>query len=130
LRSALLRWYEVLKPGGDITITVPNLDKAVELWLNAERFPVLTDNPLTGLLAVATGYYSFRQAHEMAAENQVAATAQRHRRAFDREMLFIALEAAGFVCLEEINEYRHECAPKFTEQVCWQLMVRGFKPLN
>jgi SAM-dependent methyltransferase len=52
--GALLRWFEVLKPGGYFIIAMPDHRKAVELWMNAERFPVLdraASNRATG------GYY-------------------------------------------------------------------------
>ncbi len=127
--GALLRWFEVLKPGGDLTIVVPNHRKAVELWMNAERFPVLTDQPLTGLLAVTTGFYSFRQYQEMKAANPAAAAAQQHKRSIDLPVLLALMQATGFVELEQIDETQHICAPKFIEPVTWQIMCRGRKPL-
>jgi predicted SAM-dependent methyltransferase len=127
--GALLRWFEVLKPGGSLTIAMPDHAKAVELWMSAERFPVLTEKPLTGLLAVTTGFYSFRQYQEMKEANPAAAAAQQHRRSLDLPVLMALMEATGFVGLEQIDETMHSCAPRFAEIVNWQLMVRGFKPL-
>jgi SAM-dependent methyltransferase len=128
--AALLRWYEILKPGGDLTVSCPDHAKAVELWSKAERFPVLTEQPLVGLLAVTTGFYSFRQYQEMKAVNPAAAAAQQHRRSLDLPVLFALMQASGFVELEQIDELQHPCAPKFAETVTWQMMVRGRKAEN
>jgi hypothetical protein len=70
--------------------------------MNAERFPVLTEKPLTGLLAVTTGFYSFRQYQEMKEANPAAAAAQQHRRSLDLPVLMALMEATGFVGLERL----------------------------
>lgn len=128
--AALLRWFEILRPGGDITLSCPDHQAAVNLWMAAQPFPVLTDQPLTGLLAVTTGFYSFAQYQQMKAQNPLAAQAQTHKRSIDLPVLSALMQAAGFVALERIDETMHECAPKFNVPVTWQLVVRGFKPLN
>lgn len=127
--AALHRWFEVLKPGGDICITMPDHRKSVELWLNAERFPVLTDNPLVGLLAVSTGFYGWNQYRQMKEANPLAALGQVHKRSLDPPILMALMQFAGFVELEQIDETQHEAAPKFAERVSWQQVIRGFKPL-
>lgn len=127
--GALLRWFEILKPGGSLTIAMPDHAAAVRLWMNAERFPVLTEQPLTGLLAVTTGFYSFRQYQEMKEANPAAALAQTHRRSLDLPVLMALMEATGFVELEQIDETMHECAPRFAELVSWQMIIKGKKPI-
>jgi SAM-dependent methyltransferase len=126
--GALLRWFEILKPGGSICIAMPDHAAAVRLWMNAERFPVLTDKPLTGLLAVTTGFYSFSDYREKKEANPAAAAAQMHRRSLDLPVLMALMEATGFVELEQIDETQHDCAPVFAEFVNWQMLVRGRKP--
>lgn len=128
--AALLRWFEILRPGGDITLSCPDHQAAVTLWMTAQPFPVLTAQPLTGLLAVTTGFYSFAQYQQAKAQNPLAAQAQTHRRSIDLPVLSALMQAAGFVGLEKIDETQAECAPKFNELVSWQLVVRGFKPSN
>jgi SAM-dependent methyltransferase len=126
--AALRRWHEVLKPNGDICIVCPDHAATVELWMNAQPFPVLTDNPLVGLLAVATGFYGWNNYNEMKTSNPTMAQAQQHRRALDLPVLKALMELAGFTSLEQIDESMSEAAPKFTQRVTWQMCVRGRKP--
>jgi SAM-dependent methyltransferase len=125
---ALLRWFEILKPGGDICVIVPNHAKSVEMWANCEHFPVFGTPPLTGILAVSTGFYSYDDYDQQVRENALKAQAQMHRRSLDLPTLMALMEAAGFECLKQISEREHEAAPKFQELVTWQMCVSGKKP--
>src|SRR5438874_5212088 len=55
LKAAFARWNEVLKPGGRITITVPDCRGANRLWLAGKRFPGLEVDPDEGILQITTG---------------------------------------------------------------------------
>src|SRR5437763_15282582 len=55
VKASFGRWFEVLKPGGRITITVPDCRGANRLWLEGKRFPRLDLEPRHGIIQVATG---------------------------------------------------------------------------
>src|SRR5438874_9236576 len=45
IKASFGRWFEVLKPGGRITITVPDCRGANRIWLDRKRFPALALGP-------------------------------------------------------------------------------------
>jgi hypothetical protein len=55
VKASFGRWFEVLKPGGRITITVPDCGGANRMWLERKRFPALELGPDEGIIAITTG---------------------------------------------------------------------------
>ena len=55
VKASFGRWFEVLKPGGRITITVPDCRGANRMWLERKRFPALELGPDEGIIAITTG---------------------------------------------------------------------------
>jgi hypothetical protein len=55
VKASFGRWFEVLKPGGRITITVPECRGANRMWLERKRFPALGLGPDEGIIALTTG---------------------------------------------------------------------------
>jgi predicted SAM-dependent methyltransferase len=125
---ALRDWFDLLRPGGYLTVTMPDHRKAVELWAAKERFPVLTDNPMAGLFAVSTGFYGHKDYQEKSKGNPALARYQMHKRSLDLPVLSALMSWAGFVDLCRIDESRCEAAPKFNVPVIWQMVLRGRKP--
>ena len=54
------RWFEVLKPGGRITITVPDCRGANRMWLERKRFPALEPSSALGWQLALEGYKPMR----------------------------------------------------------------------
>src|SRR5207248_463199 len=54
VKASFARWFEVLKPGGRITITVPDCRGANRMWLERKRFPALELGPDEGIIAITT----------------------------------------------------------------------------
>ena len=54
VKASFGRWFEVLKPGGRITITVPDCRGANRMWLERKRFPALELGPDEGIIAITT----------------------------------------------------------------------------
>lgn len=125
---ALKRWLSILEPGGRLTVTVPNMEVAHQLWRERKDFPVLGVGPLSGLLAVCTGFYGLLDYTTQEKDNPARAKAQIHKRVFDKSLLLSLFELIGFEEVEETDEYHCEPAPKFQEPVIWQVMVTGVKP--
>lgn len=123
--TTLRRWRSILKPGGRLTVTVPDCEGAVKLWSQSKRFPVLGVDAISGILAVATGYTGYSAMTEFkAAKGEL----QTHRRVFDRSTLRICLEHAGFAT-ENIREVdSHECMPASVKQCGgWQIAMEAIK---
>jgi hypothetical protein len=55
VKASFGRWFEVLKPGDRITITVPDCRGANRMWLERKRFPALELGPDEGIIAITTG---------------------------------------------------------------------------
>jgi len=126
--DTLIRWFEVLKPGGIITAVVPDMIATFDLWSSASVFPVLNTNPVVGLTAVTTGFYSYGQYKAAVAADPDAARAQRHRRVFDPSMLKLALTAAGFTLVTRI--YKHPCMVADCYEASWQVAMSAVKPIS
>src|SRR5204862_6716597 len=54
------RWFEVFKPGGRITITVPDCRGANRTWLERKRFPALEPSSALGWQLALEGYKPMR----------------------------------------------------------------------
>lgn len=123
--ATLRRWRELLKPGGRLTITVPDCEGATALWAASKRFPVLGCDSTSGILAVATGYTGYSAMAEFkAAKGEL----QTHRRVFDRSTLRICLEHAGFApdSIREVDS--HECMPASVKDCGgWQMAFEAVK---
>jgi SAM-dependent methyltransferase len=85
----LERWFEVLKPGGEIRISVPDIDRIVKIYLeNWAHFQTTGNTPWIGLLYGGQGDpYDF------------------HKTGFNFCWLSKLLTDVGF---EEVAEYPHE----------------------
>lgn len=125
LGAAMFRWYQLLKPGGTITITVPDHAGMMDLWMKGAIFPALNVNASLGLLAVTTGFIGYADYIQQKKEHPTKAEAQRHRRVFDMETLAIVMEACGFQNVEQL--YDHPCMPVDCYKVPWQMCLRGTK---
>jgi hypothetical protein len=120
--TTLRRWLEVLKPGGKITITVPDAEGANRLWIEGREFPVLGHPPDRGALAVMTGYHS---------RDEIAGDPDRlhmHRRAFDRSTLVLCMTAVGFSGVRLVDD--HPIMVKRCSELGWQFALEGFKPIG
>lgn len=86
---ALKRWHDVLAPGGELRVSVPNIDRIVKIYVeNWSHFQTRGNSPWIGLLyGGQLDRYDF------------------HRTGFNLCWLSYLLEEAGFV---EIEEYPHE----------------------
>lgn len=114
------RWFELLKPGGRITIIVPDAEAAIDLWRSRLRFPVLGLDSEAGLIAITSGYTS----REHVERDPLGL--QKHRRVFDASMLRVALQNAGFCDIEQVDD--HPIAVARCSEVVWQLAMRASKP--
>jgi len=54
IKASSGRWFEVLKPGGRIAITVPDRRGTNRMWLERKRFPALELGPDEGIIAITT----------------------------------------------------------------------------
>jgi hypothetical protein len=120
VETALRRWLAILKPGGILTVTVPDGEGAVRLWRDRARFPVVDADAGAGLVAVASGY------RDHAESDADAHGLQAHRRLFDRSVLRLCLQACGFVAVREVDNH-----PVMHTACCrlgWQIAVEARKP--
>jgi hypothetical protein len=108
LRQALYCWRELLVPGGRLTVAVPDLPGAIELWARRLDFPALGGGPDAGLLAVTHGYAPGTEYQGL-----------RHYRFFDAETLEICLLHAGFLELAAVDD--HPCMVKPSSELGWQI---------
>jgi SAM-dependent methyltransferase len=89
VKKVLSRWYQVLAPGGELRISVPDIDRIVKIYNeNWHHFQTPGNTPWIGLLYGGQGDpYDF------------------HKTGFNFCWMKYLLENIGF---EEINEYPHE----------------------
>jgi len=87
--KVLKRWFEVLKPGGELRISVPDIDRIVKIYSkNWQHFQTPGNSPWIGLLYGGQGDpYDF------------------HKTGFNFCWMKYLLEGIGFV---EVHEYSHE----------------------
>ncbi len=90
----LQRWYNVLTPGGEIRISVPDMDRIVKIYYkNWEHFQTVPNTPWIGLIwGGQLDKYDF------------------HKTGFNKCWLSYLLKGVGFI---DIEEYPHE--PHFLE---------------
>jgi SAM-dependent methyltransferase len=94
--NVLTRWFEVLEPGGELRISVPDIDRIVKIYSdNWEHFQTPGHSPWIGLLYGGQGDpYDF------------------HKTGFNFCWLKYIMEKIGYV---SISEYPHE--PHFVENI-------------
>ena len=87
--NVLLRWFDVLKPGGELRISVPDIDRIVKIYHdNWQHFQTTGNSPWIGLLYGGQGDpYDF------------------HKTGFNFCWMRYLLEKIGYV---EVAEYPHE----------------------
>ena len=88
VKASFGRWFEVLKPGGRITITVPDCRGANRMWLERKLFPALELGPDEGIIAITTGV----KAGDLGDQKKEEVL---HNRVFDESTLRICMESAG-----------------------------------
>lgn len=118
LGRALRRWFEVLRPGGVITVVVPDLPGAIGLWRAGRQFPGIVYPPADGLVAIAAGVRTPEEALER--------PLQLHRRAFDVSSLMLCLQAVGFEQLHQVDH--HPLMVMNNRALGWQCAVQGVRP--
>jgi len=119
VKVSFRRWFEVLKPGGHITITVPDCRGANRLWLERKRFPALEVGPDEGIIQVTTGVKTL-DVGDLAKERTL------HNRVFDESTLRICMEAAGFIDIVPVDN--HEAMVASCSSLGWQIALQGCKP--
>ena len=119
VKASFGRWLEVLKPGGRITITVPDCRGANRMWLEQKRFPALELGPDEGIIAITTGVKS----DDLRNQEEEAVL---HNRVFDESTLRICMEAAGFIHIAAVDNHEAMVAP--SSALGWQLALEGYKP--
>jgi predicted SAM-dependent methyltransferase len=119
VKIAFGRWFEVLKPGGRITITVPDCRGANRMWLERQRFPALEVGPDEGIIQITTGVKTLDVDDEMRA-------AALHYRVFDESTLRICMEAVGFTNIVAVDNHEAMVAP--CSSLGWQIALEGYKP--
>jgi hypothetical protein len=122
VEAAFSRWREILKPGGVVTVTVPDCEGAGKLWRERAQFPVIDVDANVGLAAVATGYLS----REAAAADVDPVRLSSHRRVFDRSTLKLCLKACGFVNVREVDSHPVMVAPCC--KLGWQMAIEATAP--
>ena len=87
--KVLKRWFEVLKPGGELRISVPDIDRIVKIYSkNWQHFQTPGNTPWIGLLyGGQTDSYDF------------------HKTGFNFCWMKYLLEGMGFI---NVHEYPHE----------------------
>lgn len=87
--TVLQRWFEVLKPGGELRVSVPDIDRIVKIYSdNWQHFQTPGNSPWIGLLYGGQGDpYDF------------------HKTGFNFCWMKHLLEKVGF---DQISEYPHE----------------------
>jgi predicted SAM-dependent methyltransferase len=119
VRASFGRWFEVLKPGGRITITVPDCRGANRMWLERKHFPAIDLGPDEGIIQITTGVKILEADHE----TKFVAL---HKRVFDESTLRICMEAAGFIKIAPVDNHEAMVAP--SSALGWQLALEGYKP--
>jgi hypothetical protein len=86
VKASFGRWFEGLKPGGRITITVPDCHGANRMWLERKPFPALELGPDEGIIAITIGV----KAEDVRDREKETVL---HHRVFDESTLRICMEA-------------------------------------
>lgn len=120
LEVTFKRWFQVLKPGGVLTVVVPDCEGAVSLWRSNSRFPGIDVDADSGLVGTATGY---RTREEAAADVHGF---QVHKRMFDQSLLSLCLKACGFVELRGVDN--HPLMVVSCSRLGWQIAIEVKKP--
>ena len=120
LEATFKRWLQVLKPGGVLTVTVPDCEGAIRLWRSNSRFPGIDVDADTGLIGTVSGYRSREEAAEDVHGFQV------HKRMFDRSLLALCLKACGFTDLREVDN--HPLMVVSCSRLGWQIAIEARKP--
>jgi ubiquinone/menaquinone biosynthesis C-methylase UbiE len=89
VKASFGRWFEVPKPGGRITITVPDCRGANRMWLERKRFPII---------AITTGV----KAKDVGDREKESVL---HHQVFDESTLRICMEAAGFINIAPVDNH-------------------------
>ena len=118
VKASFGRWFEVLKPGGRLTITVPDCRGTNQLWLERKAFPGLDLGPDEGVIKVATGI----TVEDLKERKQVPV----HNRVFDESILRICMEAAGLIDIAAVDNHEAMVAP--CSFLGWQIALEGYKP--
>ncbi len=118
---AFARWFDVLRPGGVLTVVVPDGNSAADLWADRRHFPVVDLGPDEGFVAAAVGFA--RWAPGVATP---PGRFQLHRRVFDRSSLRLCLRAVGFTEVREVDGHELMVAP--SSRVGWQVALEARKP--
>jgi SAM-dependent methyltransferase len=126
LEVALCRWCDLLKPGGTLTITVPDHEKTLDYWCKGETFPALGVGAVQGMTRVMTGFSNYSEYFSTMQASSLQAEAAKHRRVFDLSLLAICFKALGLVEIERLME--HECMPVNCWVADWQLCLFAKKP--
>jgi predicted SAM-dependent methyltransferase len=121
VQATFSRWFEILKPGGRITITVPDCYGANRLWLEGKRFPALDSEPDEGIIQITTGI----KAEDLGGRSKEAVL---HRRVFDESSLRLCMEAVGFEKIVSVDNHEAMVAP--CSSLGWQIALEGRKPLR
>lgn len=118
--AALLRWIEIIQPGGALIAYMPNFPAAVELWKEGKSFDGLGD-PLRGFLGVATGHIGYQHLYDNQAKGE--ADTQTHKQGFSPSVIVYMLMAAGFVNIQ-LTQPNTEFCPRNN----WEFGVFANKP--
>ena len=119
VKATFRRWFEVLKPGGRITITVPDCRGANRMWLERKHFPALELGPDDGIIQIITGV-------KILDVNDEKKAAALHKRVFDESTLRVCMEAAGFTNIVAVDNHEAMVAP--CSSLGWQIALQGDKP--
>jgi hypothetical protein len=116
LSDALARWYEVLIPGGTLTVSTTDMAKVVNLWKAGESFDFLPEG--AGITLALTGH----DTPELCA----ASGSVSQKRSLDEDALRVYLKAAGFIAIKRVES--HPAAFASDQQVRWQTTLQCKKP--
>lgn len=87
LTNTLKEWYRVLKPGGKLLISVPDLKTLCWLYLNPNLMPIERFHLMRVIFGGQTNIYDV------------------HKVGFDFDILAMYLEEVGFVEYEQVSEF-------------------------